>query len=161
MPAQATDGGPALTTLLLLALAIPLLCSPDSSSAAGERPPTDERGRSPSCRGARPDPRVREVREPDPGAGARSRAARGDPARAGPAAPHVQPQERRAALRERILRMRADGMTLQEIADLLTEEGEVTLGGARRWQPWSVRAATRPADPRGRHIADTRNGGRR
>jgi hypothetical protein len=60
---------------------------------------------------------------------------------------HGPPWERRAALRERILGMRADGMTLQEIADRLTAEGVPTLGGVRRWQPWSVRAATRATTP--------------
>jgi hypothetical protein len=60
------------------------------------------------------------------------------------------PLERRIALRERILAMRAEGMTLQQIADQLTEEGEPTLGGSRSWQPWSVRAATRPINPRTR-----------
>ena len=48
-------------------------------------------------------------------------------------------------------------MTLQAIADQLTAEGEVTPGGSRQWQPWSVRAATRPIDPRGRHITDDRH----
>ena len=66
-------------------------------------------------------------------------------------APHPEylgsPWERRAALRERILAMKADGMTLQDIADRLTAEGVPTLGGARRWQPWSVHAATRPTTP--------------
>jgi hypothetical protein len=57
------------------------------------------------------------------------------------------PWERRAALRERILAMKADGMSLQEIADRLTAEGVPTLGGLRRWQPWSVHAATRPTTP--------------
>ncbi len=62
------------------------------------------------------------------------------------------PWERRAALRARILAMKADGMTLQEIADRLTAEGVPTLGGVRRWQPWSVHAATRPTTP-ARHPA--------
>jgi hypothetical protein len=66
------------------------------------------------------------------------------------------PWERREALRTRILAMRADGLTLQEIADELTAEGEVTLGGKRQWQPWSVRAATRPLSPRGRPITSGR-----
>ena len=65
---------------------------------------------------------------------------------------HGPPWERRAALRERILGMKADGMTLQEIADRLTAEGVPTLGGVRRWQPWSVHAATRPTTP-ARHPA--------
>ena len=64
-----------------------------------------------------------------------------------PGAFHGPPWQRRAALRQRILAMKADGMTLQEIADRLTEEGEPTLGGHRRWQPWNVQAATRAAPP--------------
>ena len=83
------------------------------------------------------------------------------PARARGAAHHPRgsaagylgpPWERRAALRARILAMKADGMTLQEIADRLTAEGVPTLGGVRRWQPWSVHAATRPTTP-ARHPA--------
>lgn len=66
------------------------------------------------------------------------------------------PRERREALRARILAMRADGWTLQMIADQLTAEGEVTLGGRRQWQPWSVRAATRPLSPSGRPITSGR-----
>jgi hypothetical protein len=74
-----------------------------------------------------------------------------------PGAFHGPPWQRRAALRQRILAMKADGMTLQEIADRLTDEGEPTLGGTRRWQPWNVQAATRAVPP-GRRPAgrDTR-----
>jgi hypothetical protein len=73
-----------------------------------------------------------------------------------PRIPYAKASDRRAALRERILRMRAEGMTLQEIADVLTAEGEITLGGARRWQPWSVRAATRATGPQARPTAHGR-----
>jgi hypothetical protein len=71
---------------------------------------------------------------------------------------HVPSQERRQALRARILAMRAEGMTLQEIADRLTAEGEVTPGGGRRWQPWTVRAATRPIDPSRGPLPQRRHG---
>ena len=60
---------------------------------------------------------------------------------------HGPPWERRAALRGRILAMKAEGMSLQEIADRFTAEGVPTLGGVRRWQAWSVHAATRPTTP--------------
>ena len=55
-------------------------------------------------------------------------------------------------LRERILRMRAEGMTLQAIADTLNEEGVPTLRGGAKWRPSSVHTATgyrRPAPARG------------
>jgi DNA invertase Pin-like site-specific DNA recombinase len=51
-------------------------------------------------------------------------------------------------LRERIVAMRRDGMTLQAIADVLNEEGVPTLRGGTKWRPSSVQAATgyrRPA----------------
>jgi DNA invertase Pin-like site-specific DNA recombinase len=44
-------------------------------------------------------------------------------------------------LRERIRAMRADGMTLQAIADHLNEEGVPTLRGGAQWRPSSVQAA--------------------
>lgn len=69
---------------------------------------------------------------------------------------HGPPWERRVALRERILAMKADGMTLQAIADRLTEEGEPTLGGARRWHPWSVQSAARATTPIRRPAEDGR-----
>jgi hypothetical protein len=77
-----------------------------------------------------------------------------------PRPPHGPSHERRAALRERILAMRAEGMTLQEIADRLTAEGETTLGGTRQWHPWSVRAAMRPFNPGGRPTAQHGRRGR-
>lgn len=45
-------------------------------------------------------------------------------------------------LRERIARMRAEGMTLQAIADVLNEEGVATLRGGTMWRPSSVHRAT-------------------
>jgi hypothetical protein len=66
---------------------------------------------------------------------------------------HGSSYERRVALRERILAMRAEGMTLQQIADQLTQEGEPTPGGGRTWQTWSVRSATRPVGPGSRSPA--------
>ncbi len=55
-------------------------------------------------------------------------------------------------LRERIVRMRNDGMTLQAIADVLNEEGVPTLRGGAMWRPSSVQRATgyrRPSNSRG------------
>jgi DNA invertase Pin-like site-specific DNA recombinase len=47
----------------------------------------------------------------------------------------------RPALKERIAAMRADGMTLQAIANTLNEEGVPTLRGGSQWRPSSVQAA--------------------
>jgi len=44
-------------------------------------------------------------------------------------------------LRERIARMRAEGMTLQAIADRLNEAGVPTVRGGAKWRPSSVHAA--------------------
>jgi DNA invertase Pin-like site-specific DNA recombinase len=44
-------------------------------------------------------------------------------------------------LRERIARMRAQGMTLQAIADRLNEEGVPTVRGGAKWRPSSVQTA--------------------
>jgi DNA invertase Pin-like site-specific DNA recombinase len=55
-------------------------------------------------------------------------------------------------LRERIVRMREQGMTLQAIADALNDEGVPTLRGGAEWRPSSVHNATgyrRPPSPRG------------
>jgi DNA invertase Pin-like site-specific DNA recombinase len=46
------------------------------------------------------------------------------------------------ALKQRIAEMRADGMTLQAIADTLNAEGVPTLRGGALWRPSSVQAAT-------------------
>jgi DNA invertase Pin-like site-specific DNA recombinase len=45
------------------------------------------------------------------------------------------------ALKQRILDMREEGLTLQAIADQLNEEGVPTLRGGRLWRPSSVQAA--------------------
>ena len=44
-------------------------------------------------------------------------------------------------LSDRIARMRAEGMTLQAIADRLNEEGVPTIRGGVKWRPSSVQAA--------------------
>jgi peptidoglycan hydrolase-like protein with peptidoglycan-binding domain/DNA invertase Pin-like site-specific DNA recombinase len=44
-------------------------------------------------------------------------------------------------LKQRILDMRSEGMTLQAIADQLNEEGVPTLRGGQLWRPSSVQAA--------------------
>jgi hypothetical protein len=44
-------------------------------------------------------------------------------------------------LRKRIAAMRADGMTLQAIADMLNEEGVPTPRGGAKWRPSSVQTA--------------------
>jgi DNA invertase Pin-like site-specific DNA recombinase len=45
------------------------------------------------------------------------------------------------AMRQRIATMRADGMTLQAIADLLNAEGVPTQRGGAKWRPSSVQTA--------------------
>jgi peptidoglycan hydrolase-like protein with peptidoglycan-binding domain/DNA invertase Pin-like site-specific DNA recombinase len=45
------------------------------------------------------------------------------------------------ALKERIAEMRAGGMTLQAIADVLNSEGVATLRGGVKWRPSSVQSA--------------------
>jgi DNA invertase Pin-like site-specific DNA recombinase len=54
----------------------------------------------------------------------------------------------RPALEGRIRAMRAEGMTLQAIADTLNAEGVPTLRGGSRWRPSSVQAATGYKRPR-------------
>lgn len=49
--------------------------------------------------------------------------------------------EDRPKLKEQILAMREKGMTLQQIADTLNEEGVPTLRGGSRWRPSSLHAA--------------------
>jgi DNA invertase Pin-like site-specific DNA recombinase len=54
------------------------------------------------------------------------------------------------ALKERIIEMRAGGMTLQAIADVLNSEGVPTLRGGAKWRPSSVQSAAgyrRPPKP--------------
>jgi DNA invertase Pin-like site-specific DNA recombinase len=45
------------------------------------------------------------------------------------------------ALKQRIVQMRSDGMTLQAIADVLNAEGVPTLRGGAKWRPSSVQSA--------------------
>jgi peptidoglycan hydrolase-like protein with peptidoglycan-binding domain/DNA invertase Pin-like site-specific DNA recombinase len=52
------------------------------------------------------------------------------------------------ALKERIVSMRSDGMTLQAIADQLNEEGIPTVRGGQKWRPSSVQAAVGYRRPR-------------
>jgi DNA invertase Pin-like site-specific DNA recombinase len=69
--------------------------------------------------------------------------------RAGPGAGAAA--ERTAAVHERIAAMRADGMTLQAIADVLNDEGVPTQRGGAKWRPSSVQSAAgykRPARTR-------------
>jgi DNA invertase Pin-like site-specific DNA recombinase/peptidoglycan hydrolase-like protein with peptidoglycan-binding domain len=47
----------------------------------------------------------------------------------------------RPELVERIITMRASGMTLQAIADALNDQGEPTVRGGTRWRPSTVQAA--------------------
>jgi hypothetical protein len=47
----------------------------------------------------------------------------------------------RPELREQIVKMRADGMTLQAIVDRLNADGVATLRGGAEWRPSSVQAA--------------------
>jgi DNA invertase Pin-like site-specific DNA recombinase len=57
------------------------------------------------------------------------------------------------ALRERIVRMRDEGMTLQAIADRLNAEGVPTVRGGAKWRPSSVQNAVgykRPVSGGGR-----------
>jgi DNA invertase Pin-like site-specific DNA recombinase len=53
-------------------------------------------------------------------------------------------------LRERIQRMRDDGMTLQAIADALNEAGVATLRGGAKWRPSSVQRAAGYRRPQSR-----------
>jgi DNA invertase Pin-like site-specific DNA recombinase len=64
----------------------------------------------------------------------------------------------RPALEERIRGMRAEGMTLQAIADALNSEGVPTLRGGARWRPSSVQAATGYKRPR-RKAPSSKHGG--
>ena len=64
-------------------------------------------------------------------------------------------------LKERIAAMRAEGMTLQAIADKLNEEGVPTLRGGSQWRPSSVQAAAGYRRPKkGPPGAEGRNTGR-
>jgi hypothetical protein len=71
-----------------------------------------------------------------------------------PPAPEAPPRDATApnweALRKRIASMRADGMTLQAIADTLNEEGVPPQQGGTKWRPSSVRIAAGHKRPSGR-----------
>jgi DNA invertase Pin-like site-specific DNA recombinase len=71
------------------------------------------------------------------------RAAKGLAAASATATSVVEPQivEDVPALKERIVHMRAQGMTLQAIADVLNSEGVPTLRGGAKWRPSSVQSA--------------------
>ena len=64
-------------------------------------------------------------------------AARSRGARQGPTAVADVPE-----LRDRIARMREEGLTLQAIADILNAEGVPTVRGGAMWRPSSVQRAT-------------------
>jgi DNA invertase Pin-like site-specific DNA recombinase len=66
------------------------------------------------------------------------------------AVPQPQVAQDVPALKERIATMRADGMTLEAIADVLNSEGVPTLRGGAKWRPSSVQAATGYRRPRRR-----------
>lgn len=58
--------------------------------------------------------------------------------------------EDRPALKERIVEMRNEGMTLQAIADRLNAEGVPTLRGGSQWRPSSVQSAAGYRRPSGK-----------
>jgi resolvase-like protein len=60
----------------------------------------------------------------------------------------------RERLSGRIAWMRAEGMTLDMIADRLNEEGVPTNSGEARWQPSSVQAATADRGPETDNCSD-------
>jgi DNA invertase Pin-like site-specific DNA recombinase len=65
----------------------------------------------------------------------------------------------RPTLRRRIAEMRAEGMTLQAIADTLNEEGVPTLRGGAQWRPSSVQSAAGYKRPPRKTGARARKGG--
>jgi DNA invertase Pin-like site-specific DNA recombinase len=70
----------------------------------------------------------------------------------------------RPSLKQRIADMRAEGMTLQAIADTLNEEGVPTLRGGAEWRPSSVQAAAgykRPSRKDRLRPTNARNGRRK
>jgi DNA invertase Pin-like site-specific DNA recombinase len=69
-------------------------------------------------------------------------------ARARRAAAGLPAAEDIPALKQRILEMRSEGLTLQAIADQLNEEGVPTMRGGRLWRPSSVQAALGYRRPR-------------
>jgi peptidoglycan hydrolase-like protein with peptidoglycan-binding domain/DNA invertase Pin-like site-specific DNA recombinase len=62
-------------------------------------------------------------------------------------------------VKERIVAMREQGMTLQAIADRLNDERVPTLGGGLMWRPSSVRYAVRSAGPPGNGASHYAEGG--
>ncbi len=68
----------------------------------------------------------------------------------------------RPELVQRITTMRANGMTLQAIADTLNTQGEPTVRGGARWRPSSVQAALgykrRPKTPNATRRTNPQNG---
>jgi DNA invertase Pin-like site-specific DNA recombinase len=67
------------------------------------------------------------------------------------------------AIRARIAAMRADGMTLQAIADVLNEEGVPTQRGGAKWRPSGVQTAAGYRRPGGgtKRVGDLPAGARR
>jgi DNA invertase Pin-like site-specific DNA recombinase len=61
--------------------------------------------------------------------------------------------ERTAALHQRIAALRADGLTLQAIADILNAEGVPTQRGGAKWRPSSVQSAVGYKRPARTHAA--------
>jgi DNA invertase Pin-like site-specific DNA recombinase len=64
-----------------------------------------------------------------------------------------------AALHQRIAAMRADGMTLQAIADVLNAEGAPTMRGGAKWRPSSVQSAAGYRRPKRARTTDGLPGG--
>ena len=60
-------------------------------------------------------------------------------------------------LRDRVAAMRAEGMTLQAIADRLNDEGVPTVRGGAMWRPSSVQAAAGYKRPRRPRLASLRD----
>jgi DNA invertase Pin-like site-specific DNA recombinase/peptidoglycan hydrolase-like protein with peptidoglycan-binding domain len=63
------------------------------------------------------------------------------------------------ALKQRIVAMREDGLTLQAIADQLNSEGTPTLRGGTKWRPSSVQGAAGYRRPKAKrtNLKDTQN----
>ena len=61
------------------------------------------------------------------------------------------------ALKDRIVAMRQDGMTLQAIADRLNTDNTPTLRGGTQWRPSSVQAAAGYRRPKNRHTNPERH----
>ena len=107
----------------LVALDIDLDTADEAGRTAPARSPTWATGSASGCRSAR----ARAWRPPAPSATRGDGAARSGGSTTRPA--------------KRIAAMRADGMTLQAIADTLNAEGVPTRAGGREWRPSSVQTA--------------------